>query len=265
MTLAHGRPAIVAAELVALSVLVAVYLMAASRLRRRGDVWPGWRDGTFAAGGVATAWATAGGLPAEPFTAHMVRHVVLGMLAPLLLVLAHPLTLVLRSLAPGPARRGLLSLARSRPISLLLFPPLAGLLNVGGIWLLYRTELFAVTWHHPLTHSLVHAHVLAAGLLFTFAVCPLDPVRRRWGLAVRGGTLLAVGAAHGVLSKTLYAAPPPGIRVAAADLHQGARWMYYGGDLAEAALAVVLGVGWYTSTGRARARRVRREPKTLAG
>ncbi|MEV7141694.1 cytochrome c oxidase assembly protein [Streptomyces tauricus] len=265
MTQAHGQPVLVLVELLILSAAVAAYLMAASRLRRRGDAWPRWRDGACTAGSVATAWATVGELPWEPFTAHMVRHLVLGMLAPLLLVLAHPLTLVLRSLAPGRARRGLLSLARSRPVGLLVFPPLAGLLNMGGMWLIYRTPLLAVTEHHPLPHSLVHAHVLAAGLLFTFAVCSLDPVRRRWGLDVRGGTLLAVGAAHSVLARTLYATPPPGTRFAAVDLHQGAQMMYYGGDLAEGALAVVLGIGWYTATGRAWARRLRREPRTLVG
>jgi putative membrane protein len=70
--------------------------------------------------------------------------------------------------------------------------------------------------------------------------------------------LLAVGAAHGVLAKTLYALPPPGTDFTTADLHSGAQWMYYGGDVVEAALAVVLGLGWYTAGGRARARRTRR-------
>jgi putative membrane protein len=100
--------------------------------------------------------------------------------------------------------------------------------------------------------------MLAAGLVFTFAVCQLDPVRRRRSVAVRGATLLAAGAAHAVLAKTLYALPPPGTDFTAADLHSGVQWMYYGGDVVDAALAVVLGVGWYTAGGRARARRTRR-------
>ncbi|MFD6172420.1 cytochrome c oxidase assembly protein [Streptomyces coeruleorubidus] len=70
---------------------------------------------------------------------------------------------------------------------------------MGGLWLLYRTELFATMRHQSLLHGVVHAHMLAAGLAFTFAVCRLDPVRRRWSVAVRGATLLAAGAAHAVL------------------------------------------------------------------
>lgn len=36
-----------------------------------------------------------------------------------------------------------------------------------------------------------------------------------------------------------------------ADLYSGVQWMYYGGDVVEAALAVVLGVGRYMADGRA--------------
>lgn len=203
-----------------------------------------------------------GSLPGGAFTAHMAQHLVVGMAAPLLFVLARPLTLALRALAPGSARRGLVALAHSRVVGWLVFPPLAALLDVGGLWLLYRSGLFAAMQHDRWLHAVVHLHVLAAGLLFTFAVCQLDAVRRRWSLTVRGTTLLAAGAAHAVLAKSLYAAAPPGTTFPAADLHTGAQLMYYGGDLVEAGLAVVLAASWYRATGsvnavrdRARARR----------
>ncbi|MER7490079.1 cytochrome c oxidase assembly protein [Streptomyces sp. NPDC126497] len=264
MSLAHLHPGTVtgsgpveAVTAAAALAAAAVYVSAAVRLRRRGDAWPRWRDASFTAGGAGLAWAAVGPLPGGPFTAHMVQHLVVGMAAPLLLVLARPLTLALRALAPGPARRVLPALAHSRAVGVLLFPPLAALLDVGGLWLLYRTGLFAGLPHEPWLHAVVHGHVLAAGLLFTFAVCGLDPVRRRWSPAVRGGALLAAGAAHAALAKSLYATAPPGTAFAAADLHTGARVMYYGGDLVEAALAVVLAASWYAATGRALVRRRR--------
>jgi putative membrane protein len=274
MTFAHVHPSPVAwPGTTALTAAVAalltafVYLLAAVRLRRRGDAWPHRRDVSFTAGCVGVAGAAAGtdALPGGPFTGHMIQHLVVGMAAPLLLVLAHPLTLALRALAPGRVRRALLAFVRSRPVGRLVFPPLAALLDVGGLWVLYRTELFSAMAHRPLLHGVVHAHMLAAGLLFSFAMCQLGPVRRRWSLAVRGPTLLAVGAAHGLLAKTLYTLPPPGTDVTTADLHRGAQVMYYGGDVTEAALAMVLGVGWYTAGGRmrarVRARRMRRPPR----
>ncbi|MGW0366957.1 cytochrome c oxidase assembly protein [Streptomyces sp. NPDC002990] len=241
----------VAAALLAAS----AYLLAAARLRRRGDAWPWPRDVSFGAGCAALLWAAAGPLPGGPFTAHMGLHLLTGMAAPLLLVLARPLTLVLRSLRPGRTRRGLLAAAHSRAAALLIAPPVAALLDVGGLWLLYRTPLFAATQHRPLLQAVVHAHVLAAGLLFTFAVCRLDPVRHPAGLPLRAATLLAAGTAHAVLAKSLYAAPPPGTSFALADRHLGAQLMYYGGDLAGLALALTVAVQWYAATGRAWARR----------
>ncbi|WP_223832714.1 cytochrome c oxidase assembly protein [Streptomyces venezuelae] len=265
MTVAHGRHGAAmgagAGELIAVvgAVLVAGgYLLAARRLRRRGDAWSPWRDVSFGAGAAGVVWAAMGPLPGGPFTAHMGRHLLVGMAAPLLLVLARPLTLALRGPAPGAARRGLLAMAHSRPVGWLVFPPLAALLDVGGLWVLYRTPLFAGMGHEPWPHALVHAHVLAAGLLFAFAVCRLDPVRRRWGLAVRGATLLAAGAAHAVLAKTLYATAPPGTSFAAGDLRTGSQLMYYGGDLVEAALAAVVAASWYRAAGRAQRRQRRR-------
>ncbi|MFE5514241.1 cytochrome c oxidase assembly protein [Streptomyces sp. NPDC056529] len=259
----HPGPAGGPGLLFAAAALLAVvaYLSAAARLRHRGDAWPWRRDASFAIGGVVLALAFPVPLPGGPFTAHTLHHLLTGMAAPLLLVLARPLTLVLRALPPGSARRGLLAVAHSRPAALLALPSVAALLDFGGLWLVHRTPLFAATQHHPLLQAVVQVHVVAAGLLFAFAVCRLDPVRRGGGgLAGRGAVLLAGGTAHAVLAKGLYADGPPGTAFSPADLHAGARLMYYGGDLVELALALVLAVQWYASAGRTWARRSRPRP-----
>jgi putative membrane protein len=244
-------------------VAVAAYLTAAARLRRRGDRWPWARDAAFTLGGAAIAYVLMVPLAGEPFTAHMAQHLIVAMVAPLLLALARPLTLALRVLPPGSARRALLAVAHSRPVVWLLFPPTAAVLDIGGLWVLYRTELLAAGHEHLLLHVAVHTHVVVAGLLFTFAVCRLDPMRRSWSLAGRGFTLLIAGAAHAVLAKSLYAAPPPGTHFAPSDLRTGAMLMYYGGDLVEIGLATVLAIQWYTGTGRAYARRRRAAPAAV--
>ncbi|WP_329461733.1 cytochrome c oxidase assembly protein [Streptomyces sp. NBC_01431] len=242
----------------------AVYLLASARLRRRGDRWPLLRDLSFGAGAVALVTAALASMPGAPFTAHMVQHLVTGMAAPLLLVLARPVTLALRSLPPGP-RRPLLAVVRSRPAGLLVLPPVAALLDAGGLWLLYRTPLFAIAHERPWLAALVHVHVFAAGLLFSAAVCALDPLRRRHGPALRGAALVAAGGAHAVLARTLYATGPPGTRFAAADLAGAAEWMYYGGDLVEIALAVAVAAQWYAAAGRRLAREARRAPPGPGG
>jgi putative membrane protein len=238
----------------------ALYVAATVRLRRRGDAWPVWRSLSFATGCAALAAPS----PGSPFTAHMVEHLVMGMFAPLLLVSARPVTLLLRALPAGRFRRALLAVARSRPAAALVFPPVAAVLDVGGLWVLYRTGLFATAHEDPRLHALVHLHVFVAGVLFSAAICQLDPLRHRASLLLRASTLVAAGGAHAVLAKSLWAVPPPGTAFSPADLHAGAEVMYYGGDLAEIGLTVVIAVGWYAAGGRT-LRRSRRRAAAVSG
>ncbi|MEV7098689.1 cytochrome c oxidase assembly protein [Amycolatopsis sp. NPDC051045] len=226
----------------------AAYEAGAWRLRRRGDRWPPLRDVVFGAG---VAAALVPGAPT--FTGHMVQHVVLGMLAPVLVVLARPVTLLLRAV-PAAARHRLKRVLGSRPAGVLVFPPVAAALEAGSLWLLYRTGLYATSgdalW--------MHVHVFLTGLLFTTAVCRLDPFRHRAGLGVRAGALIGAAAAHAVLAKTLYVTPPPGVLLAVADRQAGARLMYYGGDVVELGLALIVALQWYAARARAEVRSSRR-------
>jgi len=268
MTLAHdghvhGWEAIRLAAPFSVVLLAAVYLGAVRRLRRRGIAWPRGRQVCFVAGVVLVAVAFTVRLPGGPFTSHMGQHLLAGMAAPVLLAVSRPLTLLLRVLRPSRARRGVLAVAHSRPAGWLAAPVTAVVLDMGGLWLLYRTPLLAAAERHEWLHLAVHVHMVAAGALFAFAVCRLDPVRRRWSLAWRAGALLVGGAAHAVLAKSLYAAPPPGTAFATADLQTGAQLMYYGGDAVEFALAVVVAFQWYTARGRAH-HRARRRAKAVS-
>jgi putative membrane protein len=248
----HGAPG-VAGQGVALVGLAAAlaYTLAAARLRARGDRWPAAAQAAFLAGCLALGVAgLTPGLAAGPRADHMVRHLLVGMLGPLLLVLGRPVTLALRAMPTGPARRGVLRLTRSRVAVALLCPPIAAALDAGGLWALYRTPLLAAAESRPWLAALVQAHVLLAGLAFTAAVCQLDPVRRRYGVATRSAALVAAAAAHAILAKTLWAAAPT------ADARAAAQVMYYGGDLTELGLAAVVALGWYAAAGRAQRRAV---------
>jgi putative membrane protein len=237
---------------VALTLVVSTgYLAAGRRLQRRGDSWPLLREASFILGSMAVLAALLVQLPVGEFIGHMAQHLLVGMAAPLLLVLGRPLTLALRALPVGEVRRLLLKVVHSRAAAVVVFPPVAGLLDVGGLWLLYRTTIFAETHERPWLHAAVHAHVLVAGVLFTSAVCQLEPVRRRYSLTLRASSLVAAAAAHAVLAKSLYATPPPGTHFPIADVARGAQLMYYGGDLIEVAIALVVAMQWYAATGRA--------------
>ncbi len=230
----------------------AAYEAGAWQLRRRGDRWPPLRDVVFGAG---VAAALVPGAPT--FTGHMLHHVLLGMVAPVLVVLARPVTLLLRAV-PAAARHRLKRVLGSWPAGVLVFPPVAAVLEAGSLWLLYRTPLFAAIGDEPW----LHVHVFLTGLLFTTAVCRLDPFRHRVGLGVRAGALIGAAAAHAVLAKTLYVTPPPGVLLAVADRQAGAQLMYYGGDVVELGLALIVALQWYAARGRAEVRARARNRRT---
>lgn len=186
----------------------------------------------------------------ESFTAHMVGHLLLGMLAPLLLVLGAPVTLALRALAVDDAR-ALSRLLRSRVVRWVTHPITAGVLNAGGLWLLYGTGpdqpgLFALMHGSALVHAVVHLHILLAGSIFAASLVGADPDPHRASLPVRATVLVAFIAVHSMLAKRLYAHPPAGVD--ALDAQIGSQVMYYGGDVVDVTLLVLLGLGWFRAT-----------------
>ena len=224
---------------------IAIYLGLALRgrhpgMRRRCVLW--------VAGSLAAAAAISGPLATAAdtsYVAHMAAHVLLGMLAPLLLVLAAPITLLLRSLPVSTARR-VSRVLTSVPVRILTEPAVAAVLSVGGLWLLYTTGLYPAMHHHGGVHVLVHAHLFIAGYLFTAAVISVDPMPHRRSFGHRAVVLVLALAAHDILAKYLYAHPPDGVLAPAAET--GAMIMYYGGDAVDVAIMVVLGARWYRVT-----------------
>lgn len=199
-----------------------------------------WREVSWCAGLVALAGGAV--LDHHDLRAHMLGHLLLGMVAPLLLVLAAPVTLALRILPVGAARR-LVRLLRTRPVRVLTHPVTAAVLNAGGLWLWYATGLFGHTADRPWLHALVQIHVFAAGCLFTASIAGPDPMPHRPALPVRAAVLFAFLTAHGILAKHLYAHPP---MAAPEDVSlQAAQFMYYGGDLVDLVLIVRLGREWW--------------------
>jgi putative membrane protein len=122
--------------------------------------------------------------------------------------------------------------------------------QLAGLWWLYRGPGFALLERHQELHPLLHTHLLLSGLLATSALARVEVGQRRHRIALRAVVLVLTGAAHAVLAKSLYAVPPPGVTVAAADLQTGAMLMYYAGDAVELLLAAVLARQWYARQGR---------------
>jgi cytochrome c oxidase assembly factor CtaG len=125
--------------------------------------------------------ATQGWIPAseeDDFTVHALQHALLGMAAPLLLALAAPVTLALQS-ADRPTQVALLRVLRSRPVAVVTHPVVVWCVSGATLVGLYTTSLLRWSNESDLVHVAVHAHVLAAGLLFCWTAVGVDPGPRR--------------------------------------------------------------------------------------
>jgi putative copper resistance protein D len=195
-----------------LTLLVALYIKGVVVLTKRGDKWPVGRTVAFALGIAATNFATSGGLGLYAqfsFSYHMMSHMVLGMIAPIGLVLGAPMTLALRTLPQGRNSeergvRGSLLAALHSKIGVIYTNPIVALaIFDGSLFALYFTDLFAVLMQSHVGHLFMSLHFLAAGFLFFFIIIGVDPNPRRVHHLVQIVILFAAMSIHAFFSVAL--------------------------------------------------------------
>jgi len=167
--------------------LAGLYLAGVWRLSQRGDRWPVLRTALFLAGCAVILLATSSGLARYApvlFSVHMVQHLLLTMVAPLLLVLGGPVTLALRALPrstdpawPGP-REWLAGLVHHRLLRAIAHPVVALAFYVVSMYMMYLTPLYEVALRSHAFHIAMLAHFLAAGYLFFWVAIGVDPAPR---------------------------------------------------------------------------------------
>lgn len=225
-----------------------LYILAVWSSNRKYKKWPFHRMVLWTTGVFLAAVAVAGPLAEKAhvdFTAHMIGHLLLGMMAPLFMALSAPMTLLLRSLKTTQARR-LSKILKTRPIRFVTDPLVASFLNIGGLWLLYGTNLYTIMHQHVGLYLLVHFHVFLAGYVFTVSIISIDPTPFRTSYLYRSIILVLALAGHGILSKHIYVNPPAGVTQSQGEL--GAMIMYYGGDYIDAIIIFILCFQWYKGT-----------------
>ncbi|WLD94050.1 cytochrome c oxidase assembly protein [Alkalihalobacillus sp. AL-G] len=229
-------------------VILLSYIVAAVLSSHCHTRWPLYRTVFWALGVLCAASTIVGPIANHAlmdFGVHMLGHLLLGMLAPLLMALAAPMTLIMRTLDVGSARC-LSRVLRSRPVSILSNPIITSFVNIGGLWVLYSTDLYMAMTHNILLHLIVHIHVFVAGYLFTISLIYIDPTPHRLSFVYRAIVLLISLAAHSILSKYIYAHPPAGVPISQAE--EGGMLMYYGGDAIEVVVISILCFQWFKAT-----------------
>ena len=169
-------------------IAVTLYLAGVRRMRARGDSWPILRTIVWVLGWAIFVWATCGapGVYGRVlFSIHMVMHMTVSMAAPILMVLAAPVTLALRTLTPrrdntlGP-RELLLALVHSRFLAVIGNPIVAAGIFFGSLIVFYFSPLFELALRTHTGHVLMTTHFLLAGYLFAWVLVGIDPGPKRW-------------------------------------------------------------------------------------
>ena len=169
-------------------IAIFVYLRWVLRLRARGDHWPALRTVGWVLGWFVFFYFTSGGpgvYGKVSFSWHMVEHMGIAMIAPLLMVPGAPVTLALRAL---PARKDktlgprelILAIVHSSYLRVLANPIVAASLFFFSLAIFYYSPLFELALSTHTGHVLMIAHFLATGYMFTWVLIGIDPGPKKW-------------------------------------------------------------------------------------
>jgi cytochrome c oxidase assembly factor CtaG/putative copper export protein len=244
------------------------YLAGVWRLKRRGDSWPVLRTVLWVAGMALLFYITNGGVNEYEkylFSAHMLAHMTLGMMVPVLLVPGAPITLALRTIrkrddgSRGP-REWIMLATHSKYFGFLSRPLVAAAIFVVSLWVFYYSPLFRWATTDHLGHQWMIIHFLLTGYLFVQSLIGVDPSPHRAPYPLRLLVLLGTMAFHaffglslmtgtGLLLADWYGSMGWGID-AIADQQAGGGIAWSVGEIPTVALAIAVAIMWARSDER---------------
>jgi len=244
------------------------YLAGVWRLKKRGDSWPVLRSVLWVAGMALLFYITNGGVNEYEkylFSAHMLAHMTLGMMVPVLLVPGAPVTLALRTIrkrddgSRGP-REWIMLLTHSAYFGFLSRPLVAAGIFVVSLWVFYYSPLFRWATTDHLGHQWMIIHFLLSGYLFVQSLIGVDPSPHKAPFPLRLLVLLGTMAFHaffglslmtgtGLLLADWYGAMGWDIS-AIADQQAGGGIAWSVGEIPTVALAIAVAIMWSRSDER---------------
>jgi len=241
------------------AIVGALYLWGVLRVARRHPArpWPAWRTGMFLGGLAVVVLATESGIGSYDdvlFWDHMVQHLMLIMVAPPLLIVGQPITLLLHA-SRNPLHTGVKRIVRSRVASFLTWPVFGFVAYAGAVLGAHLTGLANLVETNQTLHDAEHALFLVVGYLFFLPILGREPIRWRLsypvrfvilvlvmpvdtftGLVLGYGTAGTPGVVHGPRPAW---APGP-----VSDLHTGGAVMWVAGDAIMFGLMMLVFLMW---------------------
>ncbi|MBV9095552.1 MAG: cytochrome c oxidase assembly protein [Streptosporangiaceae bacterium] len=244
-------------------VAAGLYLWGVLRVRRRHPArpWPRPRTAAFLGGLTAIVIATESGIGSYDdvlFWDHMVQHLLLLMVAPPLLVVGQPATLLLHA-SRNPVHTWAKKLLRSRVVTAITWPPFGVALYTVTIIGTHLTGFMNLVLSNDAVHEAEHVLYLVAGYLYFLPLIGREPIRWRISYPTRLFLLfiaMPVDAFTGVILGSEGSNPFPGLAVGRPgwapsplnDVHTGGAVMWVGGAGIMFALMMTVFFAWSRET-----------------
>ena len=154
------------------------YLRAASRLRAKGRRWAAGRTISFLGGLVSVELAIGSSVATfsmGDFSAHVIQHMLLMILAPPLLAMGAPSTLILQTSAPR-TKTALLRGLRSPAFKVVSHPITVWFLYYGLMFVFFLSALLGYAMNHMALMDLFNVVFLAGATLFWWPMVSPDPI-----------------------------------------------------------------------------------------
>ncbi len=249
---------------------IAAYLMGVRKLAKRGDKWSWMRTASWITGMLVLFYTTSGALNAYQeylFSIHMIGHMVLAMVIPVLLVPGAPVTLIMRAVEKRHddsrgLREWVLWAVHTKYARFVAHPIVAAVLFASSLVTFYYTPLFAWATHEHIGHEWMIVHFLITGYLFAQSLIGIDPGPNRlpyaarlllligtmafhafFGLSLMDGSGLLLADWYGAMGRTWGADP-------LTDQHTGGAIAWGIGELPTAMLTIIVSVQWFNSDAR---------------
>jgi cytochrome c oxidase assembly factor CtaG len=229
----------------AVAVAALLYLWGVWRVARRHPArpWPWWRTALFLAGLAVVVIATQSGIGAYDdvlFWDHMIQHLLLLMVAPPLLVVGEPVTLLLHA-SRNPLHTWAKRVVRSRVVSFLTWPVFGLAAYAVTIVATHLTSLAHVMLVNETLHNAEHVLYLVVGYLFFLPLIGREPIRWRVSYPIRvlifalampidTFTGLILGYQGSSFAASVAGQRPPGSPSPVEDVHWAGATMWIGGD-----------------------------------
>lgn len=231
----------------ALGLVAVAYVISSWNLHARRDVrWPAVRTLAFLLGLLLIFTAVGSGLAAyddTSFPAHVIQHLLLMMVAPPLLALGSPVTLLLQ-VSPRHIQRQVIRFLH-RPAVQFVSGPASWVLYFASMWLYFRTPLYALSLHNQAFHNSTHAFFLLVGYLYWQSLLGADPAPKRPGYGIRLAGLLVGMIGEAGLGFILITLPRPlAHRYSLAATHNGGQLFLMGAMMVTGAALALLLAQW---------------------